>query len=62
MRFIRQAVEICPVGATVATKTDLCPDAGARVIDAPTSRTCARLRLGPAGDPQCRPCCAAMPP
>ncbi|MFN8072428.1 MAG: dynamin-like GTPase family protein [Mycobacterium sp.] len=45
MRFLRQAVEICPVGATVATKTDLYPF-WRQVIDADVAHLrAARLDL-----------------
>lgn len=45
MRFLRQAVEICPVAATIATKTDLYPF-WRRVVDADTAHLrSARLNL-----------------
>lgn len=45
MRFLRQAVEICPVAAAVATKTDLYPH-WRRVVDADTAHLrAARLDL-----------------
>ena len=46
MRFLRQAHEICPVGAVVATKTDLYPH-WRQIVDANTGH----LRT-------CRPCAA----
>ena len=45
MRFLRQAVEICPVAATIATKTDLYPF-WRQVVDADTAHLrSARLSL-----------------
>lgn len=45
MRFLRQAVEICPVAATIATKTDLYPF-WRQVVDADTAHLrSARLNL-----------------